>query len=107
MPGGNGTGPWGAGPMTGRGMGFCSGYSVPGFMNTMAGFGKGMGFGRGRFGGRGFGRMFLGWQRFGQFGTNFSSEPVNEKDSLKQTAEALKSQLDQINKRLEEMAGDN
>ncbi|MBN2362799.1 DUF5320 domain-containing protein [candidate division WOR-3 bacterium] len=107
MPGGNGTGPWGAGPMTGRGMGFCPGYSVPGFMNTTAGFGKGRGFGTGRFGGRGFGRMFWGWQRFGQFGSNFSSESVNEKDSLKQTAEALKSQLDQINKRLEEMAGDN
>ena len=33
MPGGDGTGPWGFGPMTGRAAGFCAGFPVPGFMN--------------------------------------------------------------------------
>ncbi len=36
MPGGDGTGPRGLGPMTGRGAGFCAGFNVPGFMNPSA-----------------------------------------------------------------------
>ncbi|MFH1391971.1 MAG: DUF5320 domain-containing protein [Candidatus Diapherotrites archaeon] len=34
MPRGDGTGPSGMGQMTGRGMGLCAGYSVPGYMNS-------------------------------------------------------------------------
>ena len=58
MPGGDRTGPWGAGPMTGRGAGFCAGYDVPGYMNPAygGGFGRGRGGGFGRGWGRGFGR---------------------------------------------------
>ena len=56
MPRGDRTGPWGAGPMTGRAAGYCAGYSVPGFMNPTGGYGRGWGRGRGR----GFGR---GWRR--------------------------------------------
>ncbi|WP_202319246.1 DUF5320 domain-containing protein [Archaeoglobus neptunius] len=52
MPGGDGTGPWGRGPRTGRRAGFCSGYSRPGFMNRSV---------YPPFGGRWF-----GW--FGRFG---------------------------------------
>jgi len=37
MPGGNGTGPAGMGPMTGRAAGYCAGYPVPGYMNPMPG----------------------------------------------------------------------
>jgi len=33
MPGGDGTGPWGLGPRTGRRAGYCSGYNTPGFAN--------------------------------------------------------------------------
>lgn len=33
MPWGNGTGPLGMGPMTGRAAGFCAGYPVPGYSN--------------------------------------------------------------------------
>jgi hypothetical protein len=47
MPWGDGTGPWGLGPMTGRAAGYCAGYSVPGYMNPIPGFGFGFGFGRG------------------------------------------------------------
>jgi len=37
MPLGDGTGPAGAGPMTGRAAGFCAGYPVPGYMNPVGG----------------------------------------------------------------------
>jgi len=37
MPFGDGTGPAGLGPMTGRAAGFCAGYPVPGYMNPVAG----------------------------------------------------------------------
>ena len=65
MPRGDGTGPAGMGPMTGRAAGFCAGYSVPGYANPVGGrgyggWGRGGGFGRGR----GFGRGF-GWARAG------------------------------------------
>jgi len=37
MPRGDGTGPMGFGPMTGRAAGYCAGYPVPGFMNPYGG----------------------------------------------------------------------
>ena len=67
MPRGDGTGPAGMGPMTGRAAGYCAGYPVPGYMNPVGNFpygvnpiggrmgmGWGRGFGRGRGWGRGF-----------------------------------------------------
>jgi hypothetical protein len=39
MPAGDGTGPVGLGPMTGRAAGYCAGYRVPGFMNPVPGRG--------------------------------------------------------------------
>ncbi|MCE5199596.1 MAG: DUF5320 domain-containing protein [Armatimonadota bacterium] len=54
MPRGDGTGPQGLGSMTGRGLGYCAGYSVPGFANPISrGLGRGMAWGRGGGGGRG------------------------------------------------------
>ena len=47
MPRGDGTGPMGMGPMTGRGAGYCAGFPTPGFMNPIGGR-LGMGLGRGR-----------------------------------------------------------
>ena len=66
MPFGDRTGPAGWGPMTGRGMGYCAGYSAPGSMNSGIGRGRGM---RGS-GGRGFRRRFFatglpGWMMAG------------------------------------------
>jgi len=55
MPKGDKTGPMGVGPMTGRAVGYCAGYSVPGYFNPIGGYGRGWrrgygrGFGRGRF----------------------------------------------------------
>lgn len=46
MPRGDGTGPMGLGPMTGRAAGYCAGYPVPGFMNPYGGR-PGLGWGAG------------------------------------------------------------
>jgi len=49
MPFGDGTGPRGMGPMTGRGAGYCAGFSQPGFTNPMPGRGRfSLGLGRNR-----------------------------------------------------------
>jgi hypothetical protein len=67
MPFGDGTGPRGMGPMTGRGAGYCAGSGIPGFANWTFGrgwFGFNRGFGRGMGRGRGRG---IAWRRFNQF----------------------------------------
>lgn len=55
MPLGNGMGPIGMGPMTGRAAGYCAGYGIPGYANPISGrggyWGRG-GRGRGYFGRR-------------------------------------------------------
>jgi hypothetical protein len=71
MPFGDGTGPRGMGPMTGRGAGYCTGAGRPGFANMAFGrgwFGFNPGFGRGMGMGRGRGRG-MAWRRFDQFST--------------------------------------
>ena len=35
MPFGDGTGPMGMGPMTGRSAGYCAGYGMPGYNNPV------------------------------------------------------------------------
>ena len=114
MPFGDGTGPAGMGPMTGRAAGYCAGYGMPGYMNPIGGRGF---WGRGRGGGRGrgFGRGF-GWARAGygyQFGP-WSGQPYGayppqamtaeqEVNALKSQAEYFKDALDEITKRIEEL----
>lgn len=56
MPRGDGTGPWGEGPMTGRGLGFCTGFDRPGIAYPR--YGRGFGWSRGFGRGRGFGWRF-------------------------------------------------
>jgi len=65
MPRGDGTGPAGMGPMTGRAAGYCAGVGAPGFASApgWGGGGRGLGY-RGGFGrgpGRGWGRGWLGY----------------------------------------------
>ena len=78
MPSGDGPGPTGMGPMTGRGAGDCTGFGVPGSMNI--GPGRAFrGFAGGRGGGRGwrnrvFATGFTGWQRAG-FGLPVCGNP--------------------------------
>lgn len=128
MPGGDGTGPIGMGPMTGRAAGYCAGYPAPGYMNSVPGafgygFGRG-GWGRGRGGfarGAGRGRKnwyyvtgMPGWMRanygypaFGgqvypsyapQYAPQFTAN--EERDMLKEEADFLKQQLKDIQSRI-------
>ena len=122
MPGGDGTGPAGLGPMTGRAAGYCAGYPAPGYVS-----GGGRGFGRG-FGGRGGGRGWrnqfyatglTGWQRaamgwpvFGgvmppvaAYGAPYAPAMSAEQqiDALKGQAEYFEDALDGIRKRIGEL----
>lgn len=116
MPRGDGTGPMGLGPMTGRAAGYCAGYPVPGFMNPYGGR-LGLGFGYGRGYGRGFGRGFRRafWPTYpypitppptAYYGGGFYPPPVEPKqemEMLTEEAKALKEQLEAINKRIIEL----
>jgi len=78
MPFGDGTGPRGLGPMTGRRAGYCTGFSQPGFANPITRRGWfGLNLGRqqgypypGYYGAStpyfGLGRGF-GWRRFNRY----------------------------------------
>ena len=115
MPGGDGTGPLGLGPMTGRRAGFCAGYSVPGYANPGfgRGFGYGRGFGRGRGGwGRGFGRGFgFGWAGYPYaYGNPYAVPsypadftPKQEADMLRAEAKAMQDEIDAINQRVKDL----
>jgi hypothetical protein len=104
MPSGDRTGPMGQGPRTGRGLGYCSGSNVPGFMNS--GFGRSFGVG--------FGRRFMNRARFLPIQQNTaqrlvpivqnSQETVSEeKQFLEQELENLKQDMEDIEKRLKEL----
>ena len=118
MPGFNGTGPQGAGPMTGGARGYCvsaGGYN-PGFAGGSggsrgsgygAGFGRGPGFRRGLGPGMGMGRGFGHGRGYGwyppAYGATYPLEPADETNALKAEADYLKNSLDAITKRLEEL----
>jgi hypothetical protein len=112
--------------MTGRGAGYCAGYSVPGFMNPVPGWGFGYGWGRGF--GRGFGRGLRGGRGWGAYmgipygayanpyfpvyaAAGFSYPPPYgarlgpeaETDMLKGQAEYFEDALEGIKKRLAEL----
>lgn len=115
MPRGDRTGPWDMGPRTGWGMGYCAGYSMPGFANPYNPRG-----GRGRFCGRGGGRGFgRGWNHgylptltpHAQYPADapYYSEPYQptaeqEKSDLEQLSKSLEAQLGQIKERMKELA---
>jgi len=107
MPWGDRTGPLGLGPMTGRGLGYCAGFSTPGYTK-----GPGLGFGRGF--GRGF-RWF--WRRPFFFSVSrmplsyepyFYREPTKEEElnSLKSIAENLEKELKAIRERIKKLEGE-
>ena len=112
MPRGDGTGPAGMGPMTGRAAGYCAGYPTPGFMNPYGGrMGAGFGWGRGRGLGRGMGRLgYSGVVPYGttpyaavQYGTAPYAPPEQELEFMQNQAKALGDQLEQIQKRISEL----
>jgi len=111
MPRGDGTGPRGLGPMTGRAAGYCAGYPVAGFMNPYVGR-PGLGFGYGRGFGRGYRRAYWPANFYPvtppsiTYGGGFYQPPVEPKQEMEVLAEeakALKEQLEAINKRIAEL----
>ena len=121
MPRGDGSGPMGAGPMTGRAAGYCAGYGAPGYVNPTGGRGMGAGggfgggFGRGFGGGRGrrnqyYASGLTGWQRAGMGtpawgvpGYGYAPTPEQETSALKGQAEYLEQSLNDIRKRMKEL----
>ena len=88
MPRGDRTGPLGQGPMTGRGMGICSGNEFAG--NTSGVYGRGLARGfRGGQGRRG------GFSRFANFGFDQNPEDAkqNRKRSIEDEIDYLKNQI--------------
>jgi len=95
MPFGDGTGPLGLGPRTGRGLGYCSGFPYPGYLNPI-GRGWGRGWGRGR--GRGWRWWFLGYP--------FYANPPTvkeEKEILNEELQLLREEMKAIEDRLREL----
>ncbi len=103
MPGGDRTGPLGLGSMSGRGVGFCGGYGIPGYMNPFPGrfFGRGYGGGFGFGRGRGFrGRAAVPFYPY-PYGFPYSAQ--NEAEMLRQEAQQLETSLEEIKKRLSQV----
>ncbi|MCK4327072.1 MAG: DUF5320 domain-containing protein [Candidatus Diapherotrites archaeon] len=96
MPRGDGTGPAGRGPRTGRSLGYCAGFNAPGFANPSPGMGLGMGWGRGR----GFGRGMRFWGPAPQ-PVELSKE--QQLGILEQEKTALEQELDAIKKLVKEL----
>ncbi|HHT94051.1 MAG TPA: DUF5320 domain-containing protein [Clostridiaceae bacterium] len=77
MPRGDGTGPLGMGPMSGRGLGFCAGYNTPGYM-----YGRGM-------------------RRFSKIPCAYVPiDEIDEKEYLKNAEKVLEKKLSYVKKRL-------
>jgi hypothetical protein len=110
MPAGDGTGPYGMGPMSGRRAGYCAGYNAPGYAN----FAPGRGMGRGRFGGRGRGGRGGRWRHrwtyqppaWGAAPYAAPPAPGDEVEALKTQAEWLQDQLQAISQRIAELEGE-
>jgi len=119
MPGGDGTGPLGQGPMTGRAAGYCSGSSAPGYANSLPRMGMAFGRGRGMGRGRGFRRMAFAQtvpaervvpvypaqqayqptkEQEKQYLENEIKAIEVEENALKQELEAIKRRLDELKK---------
>ncbi len=108
MPLGDRTGPQGLGPRTGRGLGYCSGSPVPGYMNNWGGRG---GFGRGGGWGRGFGRGYgrgLGWGYGAAYAPPvYNADPQARASALRAQADELKVALENIQKELDNIDKSN
>lgn len=99
MPRGDGTGPMGKGPMTGRGAGYC-GTGQP-FINERYGCGFGCG--------RGNRRQFnaTGVPGFMRSGYNFQVTEENEKAYLSNQESFLENQLKNIRERISNLKSDS
>lgn len=114
MPRGDRTGPEGAGPMTGRALGYCSGNDQPGYTADAApqgaargpGYGRGFGRGAGRGRGRGFGFAARGANYAPNTNTsNLDNEEAKNREitRLENLANTLSSELENVKNQLEKI----
>ncbi len=102
MPGFDGTGPLGQGPMTGRRMGYCAGAPAPGYAGPYMRYGSG--FGRGRFRGP-------GWRRGGFWRSGYPQMPAaspqytreDELADLRAEKELLEREMKALEERIREL----
>lgn len=131
MPAGDGRGPSGMGPGTGRGVGYCGGYDAPGWANPGPGrrfYGRGgvgmrgrrlAGYGAGRGGAWGGRHQAYDagpprWARWGpppamEYGSPYGASygpPSQEQEleMLRDEAQWLKDHLDAISQRMDELS---
>lgn len=107
MPFGDRTGPLGAGPVSGRGGGFCAGQGHPGYVTApnQQWFGVGGRGGRRGWRNRFYGAGLGGWGRWGGWpdwtGAGSPSGSDQEIGVLKDRARQFETALDSIRKRIE------
>lgn len=100
MPWGDGTGPMGDGPMTGRRLGYCAGFGARGY--ATGGRGRGLGGGRGRRH-RYYATGMPGWARADFVPAAPVVPPVQSVVAPRQeNASVLKAQVDYLEAALEE-----
>ncbi|MBD3195038.1 MAG: hypothetical protein GF317_08295 [Candidatus Lokiarchaeota archaeon] len=116
MPRGDRTGPNGMGPMTGRGLGNCAGYSTPGYTKGPGmglgrgwGRGRGRGYGRGMAWGRGYGWRAPGYAPYSAPIPTYSAPaaPITEEQQLnmlKQEKEYLESEMNGMQQAIEDLS---
>jgi hypothetical protein len=103
MPGGDRTGPAGAGPRTGRGAGYCSGSDLPGSSSPEVGFGRGQ---AGRGSRRGWRHTYYAtglprWARSAAVGP--TPAPDQERTTLRSQVVGLRRLLEALLQRLGEI----
>lgn len=106
MAGGDGTGPLGQGPRTGRGAGYCAGFDMSGYANPRFGRGLRVGFGRGLGAGRGRGLGLRQAPIYSQVvePTKGQKQALeNDLTIIEQGKKALEQEMESIKKRLEEL----
>ena len=89
MPYGDGTGPNGLGPMSGRGLGVRRGFGI---RNEHYGFGRGAGLGRGY--GRGY-----GLRRFGYYQDEI---PITQKEAIENELRIMKNRVAELENELKQ-----
>lgn len=95
MPAGNKTGPEGMGPMSGRGMGYCSGNQAPGY-EMQGGRGRGLRFGAGA-------QRRQGRRRNAPQNTFHDNEMTDAISQLRSENQMLRNQMDEINRKIDDL----
>ena len=99
MPGGDGTGPAGLGPKTGRAAGYCAGYPAPGCAHP----GPGRGFGRGLNRRRAmWGAPYYNWGPYQPAPALPTKQ--QELDMLKSQARSIQQAADEVEQRISELS---